>query len=76
VTDELDRTSWPADEPAAIEVRRGSLVVLHGLLPHASSANRSSRPRHAYALHLIDGRATYSVDNWLQRPDFPLRGFS
>ena len=76
VTDELDPASWPAEEPVAIEVRRGTLVVLHGLLPHASSANRSSRPRHAYALHLIDGRATYSSDNWLQRPDFPLRGFS
>ena len=76
VTDELDPAPWPAEEPAAIEVRRGTLVVLHGLLPHASSANRSSRPRHAYALHLIDGRATYSADNWLQRPDFPLRGFS
>jgi phytanoyl-CoA hydroxylase len=76
VTDELDASPWPAEEPVAIEVRRGTLVVLHGLLPHASSANRSSRPRHAYALHLIDGRATYSADNWLQRPDFPLRGFS
>jgi phytanoyl-CoA hydroxylase len=76
VMDELASAPWPAEEPVPIEVRRGALVVLHGLLPHASSANRSSRRRHAYALHLIDGRATYSVDNWLQRPDFPLRGFS
>ena len=76
VTDELDASPWPAEEPVAIEVRRGTLVVLHGLLPHASSANRSDRPRHAYALHLIDRRAAYSADNWLQRPNFPLRGFS
>ncbi|MBS0524682.1 MAG: phytanoyl-CoA dioxygenase family protein [Proteobacteria bacterium] len=76
VMDELDSEPWPSEEPVAIEVRRGTLVVLHGLLPHASTANRSSRPRHAYALHLIDRRATYSADNWLQRPDFPLRGFS
>ena len=75
-TDELDASPWPADEPVAIEVRRGTLVVLHGLLPHASSANRSARPRQAYALHLIDRRAAYSADNWLQRPEFPLRGFS
>jgi phytanoyl-CoA hydroxylase len=74
--DELSAVPWPAEEPVPIEVRRGTLVVLHGLLPHASSANRSSRPRHAYALHLIDGRAAYSADNWLQRPEFPLRGFS
>jgi len=76
VMDEVDPTPWPAIEPTPIEVRRGTLVVLHGLLPHASSANRSARPRQAYALHLIDGRAVYSEDNWLQRPGFPLRGFS
>ncbi|MBN9089407.1 MAG: phytanoyl-CoA dioxygenase family protein [Reyranella sp.] len=72
----VDSTPWPTTPPTPIEVRRGTLVVLHGLLPHASSANRSARPRHAYALHLIDRRAAYSADNWLQRPDFPLRGFS
>jgi phytanoyl-CoA hydroxylase len=76
VTEDVDMTPWPDAEPVALEVRRGSLVVLHGLLPHASSANRSSRPRHAYALHLIDGRASYGSDNWLQRPALPLRGFS
>ena len=27
-------------------------------------------------LHLIDRHAIYSCDNWLQRPDLPLRGFS
>ncbi|HYD08129.1 MAG TPA: phytanoyl-CoA dioxygenase family protein [Reyranella sp.] len=74
--EDVDATPWPAIEPTPIEVRRGTLVVLHGLLPHASSANRSARPRHAYALHLIDRRAAYSADNWLQRPDLPLRGFS
>jgi len=76
VMEDVDPTPWPKIEPTPIEVRRGTLVVLHGLLPHASSANRSSRSRHAYALHLIDGHAAYSADNWLQRPDFPLRGFS
>jgi phytanoyl-CoA hydroxylase len=25
---------------------------------------------------LIDGRAEYAADNWLQRPDLPLRGFA
>jgi phytanoyl-CoA hydroxylase len=27
-------------------------------------------------LHLIDGCAEYASDNWLQRPDLPLRGFA
>lgn len=76
VTETLDATPWPDIEPAALEARRGTLVVLHGLLPHASSPNRSTRPRHAYALHVIDGRARYLQDNWLQRPQLPLRGFA
>lgn len=75
VTDILDATPWPSTAPVAIAAPRGTLVVLHGLLPHASAPNRSGRPRHAYALHLIDGRAEYAADNWLQRPDLPLRGF-
>ena len=76
VTRTLDATPWPASGAVALEARRGTLVVLHGLLPHASAPNRSARPRHAYALHLIDGRASYANDNWLQRPDLPLRGFA
>jgi phytanoyl-CoA hydroxylase len=76
VTETLDPSPWPSVPPMALEARRGTLVVLHGLLPHASAPNRSSRPRHAYALHLIDRRAIYAPDNWLQRPDLPLRGFS
>jgi phytanoyl-CoA hydroxylase len=75
VTRTLDASPWPSITPAAIEARRGTLVVLHGLLPHASAPNRSSRARHAYALHLIDGVADYPADNWLQRPGLPLRGF-
>ena len=76
VTRVLDATPWPDIAPVALEARRGTLVVLHGLLPHASAPNLSPRARHAYALHLIDGRAEYSTDNWLQRPEQPLRGFS
>jgi phytanoyl-CoA hydroxylase len=67
---------WPAGEPVALEAPRGTLVVLHGHLPHASAPNRSPRPRHAYALHIIDGGAAYARDNWLQRPGLPLRGFA
>lgn len=76
VTDLLDASPWLGARPAHLEVRRGTLVVLHGLLPHASAPNRSPRPRHAYALHVIDGRAAYAADNWLQRPHLPLRGFA
>jgi phytanoyl-CoA hydroxylase len=67
---------WPEDRLVPLEVTKGSLIVLHGLLPHKSLANRSSRSRHAYTLHLIDANGRYAQDNWLQRPvEMPLRGF-
>ncbi|MDY0870612.1 phytanoyl-CoA dioxygenase family protein [Dongia rigui] len=76
VTETLDPAPWP-DRPAVnLDAKKGSLIVLHGLLPHYSSANRSTRSRHAYTLHCIDGAARYPADNWLRRgPDLPLRGF-
>jgi phytanoyl-CoA hydroxylase len=72
----LDATPLPREGLQPLEVPQGTLVVLHGLLPHASAPNRSASSRHAYTLHVIDGRARYSPDNWLQRaPEMPLRGF-
>ncbi len=73
---ELDPTPLPTEGLVPLEVERGSLVVLHGLLPHWSAPNRSDQSRHAYTLHVIDGQATYSPDNWLFRDaSMPLRGF-
>jgi phytanoyl-CoA hydroxylase len=50
-----------------LEVPAGTLVVLHGLLPHRSDTNRSPRSRHAYSVHVIEAAAHYPADNWLQR---------
>ncbi len=74
----IDATPWPdADEAEPVEVEAGTLVVLHGLLPHYSAPNRSERSRHAYTLHAVDARARYSPANWLQRDaSFPPRGFA
>lgn len=72
----IDPTPWPTlREATALEVRAGTLVVFDGLLPHYSALNRSSHSRHAYTLHAVDGQATYSPTNWLQRRTLPLRGF-
>jgi phytanoyl-CoA hydroxylase len=72
----LDPMPLPADGLVPLEAPQGTLIVLHGLLPHLSGPNRSARSRHAYALHVIDGSARYSADNWLQRASaMPLRGF-
>ena len=71
----LDATPLPV--PAALRplpVAAGTLVVLHGLLPHFSGANRSPRRRLAYSVHCIEAAAEYPVSNWLRRgPDMPLR---
>jgi phytanoyl-CoA hydroxylase len=72
----LDPTPLPARGLVPLAARKGTLIVLHGRLPHLSGPNRSPRSRHAYALHVIDGRTRYSPDNWLQRSSaMPLRGF-
>ena len=72
----FDTEPWPEDQLVPLEVTKGSLILLHGLLPHRSFENRSSRSRHAYTLHLIGDDANYPADNWLQRsPTMPLKGF-
>lgn len=76
VTDVLDPAPWSAENAVPLEARKGTLIVLHGQLPHLSGPNRSPRSRHAYTLHVIDGACRYLEDNWLQRPpEMPLRGF-
>jgi len=69
-----DHEPWPENELVPLEASKGSLILLHGLLPHRSFENRSPRSRHAYTLHLISAEADYPADNWLQR-DTPFRGF-
>ncbi len=75
VFDELDPTPLPdPSDLVPLEVSAGSLVVLHGLLPHWSGPNRSATSRHAYSLHCISAAADYPAWNWLQRPaELPLR---
>ncbi len=58
-----------------VEVKKGSLVLLHGRLPHYSCENKSPNSRHAYTLHVIDGKTKYLDYNWLQRPNLKLSGF-
>ena len=72
----FDNTPWETSKLLPLEVKAGTLVVLHALLPHMSYANRSANTRHAYTMHIIEGTADYPEWNWLQRPpEMPLRGF-
>ncbi|MGJ8682515.1 phytanoyl-CoA dioxygenase family protein [Paraglaciecola sp.] len=63
----LSDRPWPKDESAqALEVKKGTLVVFNGLLPHFSAPNLSNKSRHAYTLHITCGETEYSKQNWLQ----------
>lgn len=65
VMDKLDASPWPDETLALLEVPAGSLVILHGQLPHYSAANTSSRSREAFTLHYVDKACDYPQDNWL-----------
>ena len=71
-----DLSSEPFPETDTfVEVKKGTLVLLHGRLPHYSCENTSPHSRHAYTLHVIDGKTKYMDYNWLQRPNLKLSGF-
>ena len=72
--EELSSEPFP-DTDTYVEVKKGSLVLLHGRLPHYSCENRSAKSRHAYTLHVIEGNSKYLDYNWLQRPNLKLSGF-
>jgi phytanoyl-CoA hydroxylase len=74
----LDPAPLPdPSELTPLEVPAGTLVLLHGLLPHWSDVNRSSTSRHAYSVHCISTAAEYPAWNWLQRgDDLPLRSLT
>ncbi|MEK7292661.1 MAG: phytanoyl-CoA dioxygenase family protein [Actinomycetota bacterium] len=76
ITDVFDPTPYPTVGLVPLEAARGTLVLLNGTLPHRSGPNTSDKPRHAYTVHVIDGATNYPEDNWLQRPQLPLRGFA
>lgn len=72
----LDDAPYDTDRFVPLPARKGTIVALHGLLPHGSAANTSDRSRMAYTLHAIDGAARWHPGNWIRRrPDDPFRGF-
>ena len=62
----LDETPWPDTQLDLLEVKAGTLVILHGQLPHYSAENTSNKSRQAFSIHLIDDNCHYAKDNWLQ----------
>ncbi|XP_054809891.1 phytanoyl-CoA dioxygenase [Prosopis cineraria] len=60
--------SYDQKDFVPIEVKAGSLVVIHGDLIHQSFENHSSKSRHAYSLHIVDtDGCTWAPENWIRR---------
>lgn len=72
----LDDEPFTMDGMVPLEVKKGTCIVLHGLLPHCSLPNTSGRSRQAYAIHCIDRNAAYPPENWLHRDMDELKGFN
>lgn len=63
----LNNSAWPNEnESITAPVKKGTLIVFHGLLPHYSAPNRSNQSRHAFTLHLTCKTCDYAKENWLQ----------
>lgn len=57
---------WPADKYIPLNMKKGSLLLLHGNVVHKSNENKSKNSRHAYTFHIIDSNSKWSKENWLQ----------
>ncbi len=71
----FDETPLSMDGMIPLEVKKGTCIVLNGLLPHYSLPNTSGKSRQAYAIHTIDKKAHYPEQNWLQRDMTMVKGF-
>lgn len=63
----VNEVAGPGDvDYVPVEVKAGTLVLINGLTYHKSGPNNSSKSRWIYTFHLIEGKAHYPADNWLQ----------
>jgi len=65
----FDETPYSTKNMIPLEVKKGTCIVLDGLLPHMSLPNTSVKSRQAFTLHSISSSASYPSDNWLHRSD-------
>lgn len=66
-THTFDAASYDLEDAVPLEVKKGTCIVLDGMLPHYSLPNTSDKSRHAYTIHTISPTARYPKQNWLQR---------
>ncbi|KAJ2481606.1 hypothetical protein IWW56_001624 [Coemansia sp. RSA 2131] len=53
----------------SVQVKAGSLVLIHGQVLHLSSHNHSQKSRWIYTFHIVEGSHAYDQRNWLQMPN-------
>jgi len=56
----------------AVPMKAGSIFLIHGELDHLTFPNTSSKSRHTFQLHLVEGPeegVQWSAGNWLQLPE-------
>ncbi|KAL4763817.1 phytanoyl-CoA dioxygenase family protein [Aspergillus foveolatus] len=58
-------------EVEVLDVKAGSLVLIHGNVLHKSEKNTGDKSRFAYTFHVIEGAEGWEYDsrNWLQPPE-------
>ncbi|KAL4808778.1 hypothetical protein BDV18DRAFT_90134 [Aspergillus unguis] len=58
-------------EVEVLDVKAGSLVLIHGNVLHKSEKNTGDKSRFAYTFHVIEGGegSVYDERNWLQPPE-------
>lgn len=71
----LNAEPYTTEGMIPLEVKKGTCIVLQGLLPHYSLPNTSGRSRQAYSIHTISRHSAYPKENWLQRDLNTLTGF-
>jgi phytanoyl-CoA hydroxylase len=69
IDEEKFKEIWPKDKFLPLEVKAGSLVILHGSVAHMSEDNTSPNGRNVYTFHIVDGEAQWAPENWLQYPN-------
>ena len=65
---ELSSFCWHKSHAVPLPVKAGSLVIMHGNLPHMSEKNNSVKARHAYIMNIIESKYTYPKTNWILKP--------
>jgi len=58
---------FPHEQFVPCPVKKGSMILFHGLVMHKSEENRSDKPRPIYTFHIYDAGVTkWDERNWIQ----------